>query len=109
MEKFPGATQARYIDSSTAPGLLRLGICTVRVAGRRYLSPNSAAMTDDLRLGAAHGVDDSVVADGANAYVIKAFAWVQDDGSPAHLVLSFDTLECVTPKSPSTGVLRTAA
>ena len=55
-------------------------------------------MPDVLRQG-ARGVDDFVVADGGNAYIIRNADWVLIEDGPSQLVLSFDTLNCVTPKS----------
>jgi hypothetical protein len=97
MEKLPGTTEARYLDRSATPDLLLLGVCTVRGADRRYRSPIGVTMPELLQRG-ARGIDDGVVEDGGNAYVIKNLEWVQIEGSPAQLDVGFDTLNCLTPK-----------
>jgi hypothetical protein len=93
LDRFPKATKARFIDQITAKELVGNGQCRVRIADRRYLSPIGMTVGDDLR-GGARGVDEWVVADGANAYVVNSFDWVQAGGGATQLVLNFDTLSC---------------
>lgn len=97
VENLPGATTAKHIDAQMAPDLLHLGICTIRVADRRYISTTGVARTDDLQH-EARSVDEAVAADGGNAYVIKDFESVQLDGRSRRVVLDFDTLKCLIPK-----------
>lgn len=73
--------------------------CSCLTKNRSYTAPIGLTVKDDLRNG-AKGIDEWVVLDGGNAYVLKNFQWMtvgynqQYGTSVTQLYVEFDTYIC---------------
>jgi len=73
--------------------------CSCLIKDRNYVAPIGLTVKDDLKNG-AKGIDEWVLLDGGNSYVLRNFQWktvgynTQDGTSATQLYLDFDTYSC---------------
>jgi len=72
--------------------------CQCLVKGRNYTAPIGLTVKDDLANG-ARGIDEWVILDGGNAYVLRNYQWMtvgmnQYGASATQLYIEFDTYLC---------------
>ena len=90
----PNYTKAKLISQLDIESAIKTGKCKYLVKDREYVAPIAITVQGDLRKG-AKGIDDWVILDGGNAYVLKSYKWVKTDSSGSRqLHLIFDTILC---------------
>ncbi len=91
----PEYTKTQFISQSTATKLVDSGRAAYLVRGRNYKAPIGVTVKSELR-NAARGIDDWVMLDGGNAYVLTNFQWdtvsAGEHGYATQLSVEFDTL-----------------
>ncbi len=90
----PTLTESQFLTTEQAKEKTQSGECKCLVKGRDYAAPQGLTVNGDLKY-AAIGIDEWVLLDSGNAYVLKGFHWksVGDQGG-AQLFVEFDTMFC---------------
>ena len=90
----PTFTKSKFITPLEAEEFIKLNKCRCLVKGRNYAAPIGLTVKNDLKNG-AKGIDEWVLIDGGNSYVINNYKWVTvgDDGA-TQLYIDFDTMLC---------------
>lgn len=90
----PTLTKSKYISQAQADENVKNGTCKYLVKNRIYVAPIGLSAKEDLKYG-AKGIDEWVILDGGNAYVLKNYKWVTvDHNGSAQLNIDFDTMIC---------------
>ncbi|OOV17862.1 hypothetical protein [Flavobacterium sp. LM4] len=86
----PSLTKSKYILQSE----IEKNNCKYLTKNRSYTAPIGLLTKNDLKNG-ARGIDEWVILDGGNAYVLRNYKWVNIDNEvTTQLYLEFDTLLC---------------
>lgn len=90
----PNLTKSKFLSQAQAEEGINTNKCKYLVKGRKYTAPIGLSAKDDLKKG-AKGIDEWVMLDGGNAYVLVSYKWVTiDDKGSTQLYVEFDTLLC---------------
>ena len=90
----PTLTKSKFISHSQAEEAIKSNNCKYLVKGRTYTAPMGLTVKEDLKYG-AKGIDEWVMLDGGNAYVLISYNWVTvDQNGATQLQIEFDTLLC---------------
>jgi len=90
----PTLTKSRFITHAKAQESIEANSCKYLVKGRKYIAPIGFTTRDDLYNG-ARGIDEWVILDGGNAYVLTNYNWVTvDKDGTTQLIIEFDTMKC---------------
>ncbi|MDR0789399.1 MAG: hypothetical protein LBO06_01245 [Bacteroidales bacterium] len=91
----PELTKSNFLTATQAES----SNCKCLTKGRKYSAPMGRTVKGDLRRG-AKGIDEWVILDGGNAYVLTSYQWVaagfnpQDGSKATQLHIEFDTYLC---------------
>ncbi|WP_341840176.1 hypothetical protein [Chitinophaga caseinilytica] len=92
--QLPNLTTSTYLTQTQAQEKIKSGKCKYLVKNREYVAPIGLTTKQDLKYG-AKGIDEWVILDGGNAYVLKNFKWVTvDNNGSTQLHIDFDTMLC---------------
>ncbi len=87
-------TQAKLLPQREVNDLVSIGKCKYLTEGRSYAAPIGLLARSDVKNG-AKGIDEWVVMDKGNAYVLTNYKWIPADmNGSTQLILDFDTLHC---------------
>lgn len=90
----PTLTKSKLISQSQAEELANTNKCKYLVKNRSYAAPMGLSTKNDLKF-AAQGIDEWVLLDGGNAYVLKNYKWATvDQNGSTQLQVEFDTMLC---------------
>ena len=90
----PTLTKSKFISQAQAEEAIKTNRCKYLVKGRNYTASIGMTVKGDLKYGAI-GIDEWVVLDGGNAYVLISYKWVTvDHNGSTQLSIEFDTMLC---------------
>lgn len=90
----PTLTKSQFLSQTEAEELIKQNKSKYLVKGREYAAPIGLTTKNDLKNG-AKGIDEWVLLDGGNAYVLISYKWVTvDHTGSTQLHIEFDTLLC---------------
>ena len=90
----PTLTKSRFISHAQAEEAVNANKCKYLVKGRNYTAPIGFTVKDDLK-NAAKGIDEWVMIDGGNAYVLVSYNWITvDHNGSTQLHIEFNTMLC---------------
>lgn len=90
----PTLTKSRFLSQTEAEELIKQNKGKYLVRGREYAAPVGLTTQNDLKNG-AKGIDEWVLLDGGNAYLLINYKWVRvDHTGSTQLHIEFDTFLC---------------
>ncbi len=92
--ELPTLTISNFLSPPQADQALAENKCRILVKERIYRATIGFTVKGDLR-NAAKGIDEYVVLDGGNTYVLRNYEWeIVDEEGSTQLIVTFDTMVC---------------
>lgn len=93
-DTLPTLTKSKFLSRAEADNAIKTTKCKYLTRGRSFVAAIGLSVKDDLKKG-AKGIDEWVMLDGGNAYVLTNYKWITvDDLGTTQLHIEFDTMLC---------------